>query len=359
MSESYRSDNEDVEEDVEQIFDNTETASEMLRMAREETGLSQKEVADQLFLSETFVRYIDDGEFQKIPKQPFVKGYLRSYARVVNLSGDDVVACYQKELGENADIIEPGDLVEESPGINNFTGPVLQTGLAGLAGLIVIVALVWWLVSDGDSKAPEPQFTSTTDSSTETKEPSANTKEPSADIREPSADIREPSAAGTEPSTKSAESGVGTVEQAVASTAVEVTGLNVIETEPVVDTAGEGAPSDELTSELVNDDSQSGKVEVERVTEAGTTYITVDAGGDDQVELLFSGDCWVEVQDARGASLYADLNHEGEVLKISGESPFQLLLGRASSVQLSFNNEGIDLGRYVTSDNTANVTLGE
>ncbi|MEX2489755.1 MAG: helix-turn-helix domain-containing protein, partial [Pseudomonadales bacterium] len=163
MSESYRSDNEDVEEDVEedaeQTSDSTETASEMLRKAREEKGLSQKEVADQLFLTETFVRYIDDGEFHKIPKQPFVKGYLRSYARVVNLSGDKVVACYQKGLDENEDTIEPRDLVEESPGINNFTGPVLQTGLAGLAGLIVIIALVWWLVSDGDSEAP---ITSTT-----------------------------------------------------------------------------------------------------------------------------------------------------------------------------------------------------
>ncbi|MEX2489754.1 MAG: RodZ domain-containing protein, partial [Pseudomonadales bacterium] len=150
-----------------------------------------------------------------------------------------------------------------------------------------------------------------------------------------------------------------TGEQAVALSDVKVTGLNLIETEPVVDTASEVAPSSEPAPELVNDGSQSGNVTVERVTEAGTTYITVDAGGDDRLELLFSGDCWVEIRDARGTSLYADLNHEGEVLRISGVTPFEVLLGRVNSVQLSFNNEGIDLGRYATSDNTARVTLGE
>ena len=127
--------------------------------AREKLGLTQKEVADKLFLTTTFIKYIDEGEFDKIPKPAFIKGYLRSYARVVELSGDEMVALYEAALTAGEPEAEIRGVTEESVGTAAITGPVLQTGLIGLAGLALIVGIVWWAGSS-DEEAPPPVVTS-------------------------------------------------------------------------------------------------------------------------------------------------------------------------------------------------------
>ena len=90
------------------------SASALLVTARESLGFSQKEVADKLYLTTTFIRYIDAGEFEKIPKQAFVKGYLRSYARTVNLSGDEIVSLYEAELQAHTPEPEIKGVTEEN-----------------------------------------------------------------------------------------------------------------------------------------------------------------------------------------------------------------------------------------------------
>jgi cytoskeleton protein RodZ len=129
--------------------------SELLRAAREKLGLSQKEVADRLFLTTTYIKNIDDGEFDKLPKPAFVKGYLRTYARVVELSGDEVVALYEASVEADEPLPEIRGVTEEDVGIGSITGPVLQTGIIGLVGLIGVIVLIWFLVSGDDSTVGE------------------------------------------------------------------------------------------------------------------------------------------------------------------------------------------------------------
>ena len=50
----------------------SETVSGLLFSAREELGLSQKDVADMLFLQVTFIQRIDEGLFQKLPKRAYI-----------------------------------------------------------------------------------------------------------------------------------------------------------------------------------------------------------------------------------------------------------------------------------------------
>ena len=134
-------------------------ASTRLSEAREKMGFSQKEVADKLYLTTTFIRYIDDGEFERIPKPAFIKGYLRSYARVVELSGDEIVALYEAELEAAEPTPEIRGVTEEKVGTASITGPVLQTGLIGLVGLMLVMALIWWLSTDTDSESRKPVVT--------------------------------------------------------------------------------------------------------------------------------------------------------------------------------------------------------
>jgi len=321
-----------------------QSASDMLRNARERLGLSQKDVADQLFLTTTFIGYIDAGEFDKILKPAFIKGYLRSYARVVHLSGDEVVACYQRGLDEAEDAIEIRDVTEESLGPSNFTGPVLKTGMAGLVGLLVVVAVVWWVVAGGsDTPGNDAGPVVTARSQSE----SASTDVPDTAFTVAEEASAESSSGMVEPAT-AADEGAGT-----ATTMDEMSRQE--ETGPA---GGAGSQEEATAGDAAEQAADEKNVEIQRVSDNGINRITVDAGGDDEVRLSFSDECWVEITDGDGATVYGDLNRKGDLLTVNGIAPFEVLLGRATSVKLYFNDKAVDLGPYVTSDKTARVSLG-
>ena len=128
--------------------------SELLAEARQRLGLSQKQAADKLYLTTSFIKHIDAGEFSSLPQPAFIKGYLRIYARMVDLSGDEIVALYDAELQIAEPIPEIRGVTEEDVGTASITGPVFQTGLIGLGGLALVVSVIWWLVSDPEEETP-------------------------------------------------------------------------------------------------------------------------------------------------------------------------------------------------------------
>jgi len=62
-----------------------------LRVAREAAGLSQDAVAQQLKLAPRQVRAIEDDDYGRLPGRTFVRGFVRNYARLVNLDPEAVV----------------------------------------------------------------------------------------------------------------------------------------------------------------------------------------------------------------------------------------------------------------------------
>ena len=64
---------------------------EVLRKAREQKGLEQTDIAKELRLSVQTVIDIETHDFRQTHALTYVKGYLRGYARMVDLSADDVL----------------------------------------------------------------------------------------------------------------------------------------------------------------------------------------------------------------------------------------------------------------------------
>ncbi len=70
-----------------------------------------------------------------------------------------------------------------------------------------------------------------------------------------------------------------------------------------------------------------------------------------------SADTWVEVLDAAGEHLEMDLLRAGTSREYRGKTPFKVMLGRASAVEVWLNDQPVDLAPY-TRGNVARVTLG-
>ena len=361
-------------------------ASAMLLEARSRAGFTQKEVADQLFLMTSFIRHIDEGRFDKLPKPAFVKGYLRSYARVVDLSGDEVVANFEASQLPIQDDMEMKDVTDEPMGSSTYTGPVFLTGAVGFAGVVIITSLVWIfsdtneeptasVVSQNETVSNEVealQLPSRTMTLTpETVLGGVSVDQRSLDqadsVRSDEVSLDQPPAAAIDSEDIQPEEILYEDEEMAAtfsSISVLPDEIAAVEPEAVSLDQDDGlATPTENTIEvedLVAEQLVASAEQIQRgqVTINGLEITTISAGGEDELFFQFSDNCWVEIDDAKGVEIYADLNRDGDALRVSGVAPYSILLGKGPSVSLQFNGETVDVGRYTSSDDTAKLRLG-
>jgi cytoskeletal protein RodZ len=69
-----------------------------LRREREQRGIVLEEVADTTRIPLKTLEQIEQGRFDEMPGDTFIKGFLRAYARAVGLRIEDVLARYGMEV---------------------------------------------------------------------------------------------------------------------------------------------------------------------------------------------------------------------------------------------------------------------
>jgi transcriptional regulator with XRE-family HTH domain len=71
-----------------------------LRAARERAGLGIEDVSARTRINPTFLQAIERGEFERLPGDFYTRAFLRTYARELDLSPDDVVRDYRAQQAE-------------------------------------------------------------------------------------------------------------------------------------------------------------------------------------------------------------------------------------------------------------------
>ncbi len=390
-------------EDMDQV--KALTVSDQLRQAREAAGLTQAAVADALFLTVTYIRYMDAGEFERLPKQAFVRGYLRSYARVVGLDGGLLVQLYDEEFRETLAEM-PAD-VSVSVQENRFSGPVVLTGLIGLGIVLILVLLVWLLIPDDDNASamkPAPPAPARVNQSSGSTPDSVRALVGSSALTDPSFEaspveaVAIDKALGEKLSAGSAaapaprpdwvadfdrstpvtvapvERPITVSENVVLGTLNGEAGLladveDVIQAESTLTDLGAadgvnnsrrpGRLSDEQDVQFNLDvgGGISGRVNIRRENRDDGRQILVDAGGSDELKATLIGECWIEVADSQNELIYGDLNRAGDVLLLTGRAPLTVLLGNAPMASIEFNGRLVDLESATTRDAIARLTL--
>ena len=72
------------------------SAGQSLRQAREQQNLTTAQVAQQLNLSKSLIDDLESDQVDAKLSSTFVRGYLRSYAKLLKLSGPEVIEAYNK-----------------------------------------------------------------------------------------------------------------------------------------------------------------------------------------------------------------------------------------------------------------------
>jgi len=71
-----------------------QTVGNHLRQQREAKGMSIEEVARATRVPMSSVERLESDQFDELPGEVFVRGFMKSYARAVGLDADDVLARY-------------------------------------------------------------------------------------------------------------------------------------------------------------------------------------------------------------------------------------------------------------------------
>jgi len=323
----------------------SKTVAESLIDARKALGLSQEDVAGALYLDVKVIRAIEQRDYEKIPKQVFLKGYLRSIAKVVGLDGQEIVSLFEVESRSAcADLVI--ERATDGEVDNRFTGHVFKAGLlaSGILGLLLL--LTWVFLSGNDDQTEvnadslgqrqinnpnQVLVDSGVDPLVGIPTPVEHSAVQSAQVNE----VVEPQSADQN------NDGPGVPEM------TEVYADAIVARGP-----GTPVPEQPETMALLTKVITSERTELE----AGR-LLEMDAGGLDEIEIIFSGECWLEVIDGDRESVYSDLNRSGDVLRIRGIAPFELLFGDATVARLYYGGALIDLTSRTTRERTARIKL--
>ena len=317
-----------------------------LRTAREGLGISVEDVAGAMKVPVATVEHIEENAFDTLPAPPFTRGYIRTYARLLGLDGDELVRQYGEAIldeGEARLVVQVekpslAELPQRHPGWV-FGGAVFAVAVAG-------AAVLWWAWP----QEPEPRAAT---------DPVAVTEPPRA-------------APGTARTPVPARSPTPTPRPAPTPTVVDAPDGDAAGEPPLsaaTDPGAPGLPDPEVTApdEAVlamergrdEDDGAEAPAVAQPVVDAPVEAAREPfAAGADVLEFAFVGDCWVEVFDREGRIVHMDMSLAGDSLRLRGEAPFSIRLGNAPATTLAFNGEPIALAPH-TRANVANLVLGE
>jgi cytoskeletal protein RodZ len=75
-------------------------AGEKLQTARLEKGLSIEDVAKETKIKIDFLKYIEEGKYNKLPSVSYAYGFVRNYANFLGISEKEIMPLFKREFDE-------------------------------------------------------------------------------------------------------------------------------------------------------------------------------------------------------------------------------------------------------------------
>ncbi|MEG0247409.1 MAG: DUF4115 domain-containing protein [Pseudomonas sp.] len=328
---------------------------ELLRQAREKRDWSQAEVARKLNLTVSSLNHVETGAFDKLPGHTFARGYIRAYAKLMDLDQAALVEAFDRYTGTHAKGSEVHSLgrIEEPVRLSHNI-------LRGVSLLLLVAVVgggfVWWQDQgslrgkDLAKIALEHVEVESADGTTQIHpldEPEDQAV--SAGQQPESAPLPLEQAAGEQPAA-AAEQAPASPAQTPAATPAPAPQVQA----PVAAIAPTPTPTPAPVAPVA-----AAPVAVAPVVAAAQPAAPVAVpAGSAKVAIQFVADCWTQVSDGNGKVLFSAVKRKGDNLELTGKPPFSVRLGFARGAQVSYNGQAVDVAPF-TSGETARLKLGQ
>ncbi|KJK18399.1 helix-turn-helix domain-containing protein [Pseudomonas sp. B21-012] len=326
-----------------------ENPGEILRQARESRDWSQAEVARKLNLTVSSLNNLEAGAFDKLPGHTFARGYIRAYAKLLDMDQAALVQAFDQCTGTHAqgsDVHALGRIEE----------PVrLSHNILRIVSLVLLVVVIgggffWWQDQtslrgkDLANMALEHVEVESADGTTQIHPLDEPEDQAVSAGQQPQSTALSLEQAPTEPA------GAAPAEQAPASpAATPAAPAASTATTPVAPVVPAPAPAP--VAPVVNS-------AVVGAAPAAPAVAAPAPAGSGQLHMQFNADCWTSVTDGNGKLLFSAIKRKGDSLDLTGKPPFSVRLGFARGVQVSYNGQPVDVAPF-TSGETARLKLGQ
>ncbi|MDM8544893.1 RodZ domain-containing protein [Candidatus Venteria ishoeyi] len=334
----------------------TSSLGDLLRRSRESMHWSIDEVAEKLYLEPRIIEALEMENEKVLPPAIFVQGYLRSYARLLNLPADKLVKHYKNNPSSSApDLVPDNRYPAKNKKTSGGHGWFYKTmTLLIIVGTILLV--VWRYVGENPFNhnffksqkstetpvavlpgmalppiTPPGQITPATDA-LESEAQSALADNTETTVFTPPSEASEPPV----------------VEETETSNPVSAVAAGAVEDATTLETA---------ETEAVEDAAEEAIAESEQATEAVETETPAAIDGH-KMELSFTGDSWVSLVDSKGKKLIWTVLRAGDNKVISnGTPPLTLKVRHGKYAKLRWQNKDIDLTPHQGGDGRTKISL--
>lgn len=281
----------------------------MLLQARLQAGLTQEQVAKELYVTVYKVKALEADDYSRLSSDTFARGYIRAYANLMKVDVVVILAAYDALM----DSLQPKEIMQkQSPSVpeNNHRGAWQFLALIGAFFVALWLVSVWFF----DNHSDDDQYSVTVVASSSSAEAISSGASSSLVVNE----LNKSDALGV------ASAGVANIPVSMSSIATEST-AQVVASTSAFHSASASAISSIVASEAAESASSAKKSSL------------------DELSFSFRQESWLEVSDSRGDVLATELQAAKSQLKLVGLAPFDVKLGNAPAVDVFLNGRKIDV----------------
>ena len=305
-----------------QIEPNSPLVGQFLTEGREVAGISVSDFAKRLNLTSAQLIALENNELQGLGPAIFIKGYIKSYCKFLNLDESYLLGLYEAQIGAPAATkMQSFSRRTEKEAHDNRLMFVSYAVLVFVIGLTVL----WWWQNKAPAQSVESPVTS------EQAETRIEQSNDSTDIPDKRDLITDTQLTNAEP------------EDSVSKRVVD--------------------PSDKVPDEIIHarDEAFSSSEPVTLATnpvevviaqsalESPKATAPIEQTSDlNQIVMHFRGDSWVEIFDASAARVAFGVKKAGYTMTVTGEAPFSVVLGKHHLVDIQLDGQAVDISDFPT-----------
>lgn len=301
---------------------NSPSIGETLRAAREAAAYSVTYVAAHTHLKEEIIEALENDDHDRLPSPVFTKGYLRSYAKLLDVDIEHMLGDYKQS--SPVEYVTP-QIKKPKKVRSSGADPVVIWSSVTVVALLIGLLSTWWIHRDDTDPVELASVVEQFDNLENSQQTSQAQKRAAGDKSNQS-ETHQVGLGGVDPKNISA------IQNAVP----DITG-NEADTQGVAVTVSE-TDSDNAES-IIESPVSGGDIDKVRIT------------------VRYTQESWTEIFDARKRRLLHGLIKPGATRVISGQAPFNVFLGNSPGVELEINGKPFDHSVYMRRNNTARFLI--
>lgn len=328
----------------------TLTAGAALEAARLAKGMTQQDVSNSLRYSVKQIDALEKNAFDLLPDAMITRGFIRSYARLLEIDAEPLLASYRQLTASESDkaisiqsSMRPVQLTKESQ-------PWLKYILASI--LVLLFLLAWLFYVDYMPKPDSAEPASLPEKVNQAASTDAAELQSLPEIALPAAqrlaqegvDIPGAPAATADATVNAAASSGNAMAEA------KPTDLK----QPDPKQADVTMQPDSKTPAATQQAAASQPPASQSTVPSASTALAKPA--DKTVMMTFTSKTWVSVTDKSGKVIFEKMAQSGAQESVTALPPLNIVIGNASGTKLKVNGQDVDLAPS-TKNNVARITL--